>query len=242
MKTSRKINQLPGFTIVELSICLVVLGLIIGCITAGKSIIKQAQIKNLITEQSNYLNSINTFKTVYQAFPGDISNASYYWPNCTSPAANCNGNGNDRIEWSLGEGYRAWQHLALAGLVTGTYDGVSIEPISNYGSGSIWRLENNASQIYGMLANTSNSLELKLNSNANFLPSADAYIIDKKLDDAVPSYGLIYTLNNSSSDCVKQSDGITNLPCTNYSYTAFSTTSYNLGDTSASCYALYFYF
>jgi prepilin-type N-terminal cleavage/methylation domain-containing protein len=85
-----------GFTLVELSIVLLIIGLIIGGITAGSSLIQQANLKKIINEQNNLRSAINNFKIQFNALPGDFSSAANFWPSatCTSGTvpSGCNGN------------------------------------------------------------------------------------------------------------------------------------------------------
>ncbi len=113
-----------GFTLLELSIVLVIIGLIIGGITAGQELIRSAELNRLISEKDRYLVAINTFKLKYNTLPGDMDNASSYWPSCDGTPANCNGNGNGQIN-GITEPYRFWQQLGDSGIINGSYTGIT---------------------------------------------------------------------------------------------------------------------
>lgn len=129
--------QLPerntkAFTLVELSIVIVIVGLIIAGITAGKSLVRSAQLRSITSTIENYTTAIRTFKMQYDALPGDIKNFQSYFP-----AATGNGNSNNRIEWPT-EAIYLWQHLNLAKLIPGTYPGVvAYNPGVTFPKGSI---------------------------------------------------------------------------------------------------------
>src|SRR5450432_676842 len=62
-----------GFTLIELSIVLVIIGLIIGGVLVGQDLIKAAAIRATIQQIEGYNTSVHTFQTKYNAIPGDIS-------------------------------------------------------------------------------------------------------------------------------------------------------------------------
>lgn len=136
--------RLRGFTLIELSIVLVIIGLIAGGILVGGALIRTAEIHRIIREIEDYKAAVNTFQTKYNGLPGDLINAEGIWgsdANCPDTPANldpkqltCNGNGNGRVGYGgfegdpfgvayYGETYRFWQHLSNAGLTTGIYTG-----------------------------------------------------------------------------------------------------------------------
>jgi prepilin-type N-terminal cleavage/methylation domain-containing protein len=176
-----------GFTLVELSIVIIIIGFLIAGISAGTSLIKQASLNKIITDAQNYSTAIYTFKLKYYGYPGDFADANAYWSATTS------GNGNGLIEW-FDESHTAWQQLALSGMIGGTYDGTTEEAIAAYGQGNIWRLESNGDDIYTIPANSKNSLEIFAPS-ALLISGPDAYVVDSKIDDGIPSNGKVYGID-----------------------------------------------
>lgn len=129
-------SRKKGFSLVELSIVLVILGLLVGGVLAGQSLIRAAQLRAVTSEYSRYVSAIRSFQDKYFALPGDMTNATSFWPQAascpgtggtTTPRANtCNGNGNGIIDNTANwEFFNAWQHLANAGLIEGQYAGIS---------------------------------------------------------------------------------------------------------------------
>lgn len=111
-----------GFTLVEIALVLIVIAFLVAGIFAGSALIKEAQIRAVISEMSDYKRSYQAFKERYKAKPGDFANAYYYWPSvseCTSTgtASNCNGDGNGFISFSNQEQRKAWVHLRLAEMI-----------------------------------------------------------------------------------------------------------------------------
>lgn len=135
-----------GFTLLEICIVLVVIGLVVGGILTGKSLIRSSEIKSVGNDLEKYKAAIFLFKDQYNALPGDMKNATQFWgavaggtgigldSTCTDHFDNthtptmetCNGNGNGQINspatyWN--EPWRVWQHLANARLIPGLYTG-----------------------------------------------------------------------------------------------------------------------
>lgn len=137
-----------AFSLVELSIVLVILGLLTGGILGGQALIRAAELRSVSADFSRYQTAVMTFRDKYFALPGDMANATAFWgahdggdglgADClelTTPASGaqtCNGNGDGRIGAVGGactvqaETYRAWQHLQNAGLIEGKLSGVPI--------------------------------------------------------------------------------------------------------------------
>jgi prepilin-type N-terminal cleavage/methylation domain-containing protein len=132
-----------GFTLIEMSIVLLIIGLIVGGVLVGQSLIKSATLKSIITDEQKYITAVNTFRGKYNELPGDMVDATNFWgtdpngcpdwgPSATPQTTTCNGSGNGLIESEgvtesipqLFEGFRAWQQLANAGLIQGAYSGV----------------------------------------------------------------------------------------------------------------------
>ncbi|PZP83749.1 MAG: hypothetical protein DI582_10415 [Azospirillum brasilense] len=123
-----------GFSLVELSIVLVILGLLTGGILGGQSLIRAAELRSVANDLSRYSTSLHTFRDKYFGWPGDMTNATQFWgtastcPNGTGTGTQtCDGNGNgviDNVSNVFYENMRAWQQLGNAGLVEGSYTGV----------------------------------------------------------------------------------------------------------------------
>lgn len=127
-----------AFSLVELSIVLVILGLLTGGILAGQSLIRAAELRSVTADYQRYVAAIQSFRDKYLALPGDMPNAQSFWgvahatpatcaTTASTTALTCNGDGNGQIQGGAGpylEEFRSWQHLANAGLVEGSFTGV----------------------------------------------------------------------------------------------------------------------
>jgi prepilin-type N-terminal cleavage/methylation domain-containing protein len=136
-------DNMRGFSLVELSIVLVILGLLTGGILAGQSLIRASELRAVTTEYQRYATATQTFRDKYFALPGDFRDATRFWQRMTNTAdcitnstaavnaaGSCDGDADAFIEAAAaasqsGEMFHYWRQLALAGLVEGTYSGVA---------------------------------------------------------------------------------------------------------------------
>src|SRR5262247_2138667 len=77
-----------GFTLVEIAIVLVIIGLLLGGILKGQEMINQAKIKNVVADFSGISAAYYGYQDRYRAIPGDDSGAAGRWAGATA------GNGN----------------------------------------------------------------------------------------------------------------------------------------------------
>ena len=117
-------NKQDGFTLVEIAIVLVIIGVLLGGVLKGQELIKGAQVRNLIDQSSSIQAAYYGFVDRYHQIPGDMKGDAAcklignQVPNCVG------GNGKRVIEknnWK--EVSAVWAHLAAAGFIQGNYQG-----------------------------------------------------------------------------------------------------------------------
>jgi prepilin-type N-terminal cleavage/methylation domain-containing protein len=112
-----------GFTLVEIAIVLVIIGLLLGGILKGQEMITQAKIKNVVADFSGVSAAYYGYQDRYRAIPGDDPNAQSRWT--TAPAA-VNGTGDGIVGGTYKttddaqESRKWWDHLRRAGFVSGS--------------------------------------------------------------------------------------------------------------------------
>lgn len=117
-----KATSSHGFTLVELAIVLMIIGLLIGGILKGQELIKNARITTTLNQLKSYDAATLTFMDSYGAKPGDITSPATRLPNCSTSPCNIAGDGNGMIgglsDWT-DENKNYWMHLAKANLISG---------------------------------------------------------------------------------------------------------------------------
>ncbi|MFZ0470367.1 MAG: prepilin-type N-terminal cleavage/methylation domain-containing protein [Thiogranum sp.] len=180
-------KQQRGFTLVEIAIVLVIIGLLLGGVLKGQEMITNAKVRNLADQGSAIKAAYFAFQDRYRALPGDYSQATN-----NISGASANGGGNGQINTAAERGL-VWQHLAAAGFITGNYDGGNV----NVGNGG-WacnstRCPSNAfggtmNLAFGSEAAGTSGSAHELWSGRNVPVEAIAEL-DRKVDDGVPGTG-----------------------------------------------------
>jgi prepilin-type N-terminal cleavage/methylation domain-containing protein len=114
-----------GFTLVELAIVLVIIGIIIGAVLKGQELINSAKIKRAYNQQREIVAAVYSYYDKYGKFPGD-DNTSVARGGVWGGTANGNGNGmfDGGFQYACGAGAGqescvVWEHLRLANIISG---------------------------------------------------------------------------------------------------------------------------
>ncbi|HWH47473.1 MAG TPA: prepilin-type N-terminal cleavage/methylation domain-containing protein [Burkholderiales bacterium] len=113
-----------GFTLIEIAIVLVIVGLLLGGILKVQELITGARVRNLISQQDGTKAAFFGFQDRFRALPGDFAQASTTI-DCIPVCSNGNGNGQVTASGTAGatidEFIAAWEHLSKAGFINGSY-------------------------------------------------------------------------------------------------------------------------
>lgn len=192
----RKTTQ-AGFSLVELAIALMIIGLIVGGILKGQELLESARLKSVLTQVNEYRVAVSTFIDRYDALPGDYDQAAELIQDGL-----LNGNNNGIIEGpgllTQGKDHETasfWAHLAAANLLPspGTSSGTQAKfgagaPKAKIGGGFTicYHPFEDMPGHWFVLGNENGD-----KGNAPGLTPLQAMSLDKKADNGLPTTGKI---------------------------------------------------
>ena len=197
-----------GFTLVEISIVMIIIGLLIGGTFGGMKLIENMRVNRTVQDLKSIESAALTFKDTYGRLPGDLVNPAARLPNCTVAPCATAGNGNRIIGpanhhgttiTNSDENYTFWHHMQAADLLS---LGISNTLDMTYGVGTP-----SAGADYGIRVGDVNAtaatacvswnrtVAYLTNSAADVQSDVDcAFIrqIDGKVDDGMPNTGKLH--------------------------------------------------
>ncbi|MEB3701475.1 Type II secretion system GspH family domain protein [Candidatus Bealeia paramacronuclearis] len=203
-----------GFSLVELAVVLVIIGIIVAGVLKGRDLIENARLKRVISEVHEIQVAMSSFLDKFEALPGDFKKASLL---IQSDLKDGNGDGiigGDGLDTSS-EAFAAWSHLAESHF----YEKIDTkERTAEFGKGSPsssvgggFTIESNPKNLKGhwiILGNKNGK-----HGDGGLLTPTQAFTLDQKMDDGKANSGRVRVMDGSdasSGDCVKP-DGSFNL-------------------------------
>ena len=188
-----------GFTLIEIAIVLVIIGLLLGGVLKGQELIENAKIKSVRNDISGIETALHAYQDRYHALPGDDLTANAALRGWTDSVLG-NGNGalgaaGDAFTSGANENQQLWQHLRYSGLISGNPAGTvanvggRANPIHGYGG------------LIGIGATTA-GWGLGLSGNiicAGDLPAKAAQALDFALDDGVANAGSVRSIAGATN-------------------------------------------
>jgi prepilin-type N-terminal cleavage/methylation domain-containing protein len=187
-----KQQEQRGFTLVEIAIVLVIIGLLLGGILKGQEMITQAKIKNVIADMTGVSAAMYGYQDRYRALPGDDKNATRW----SASIGNADGviNGKYLSTTATDESVLFWDHLRRAGFVSGSgldqpFNAVSGKMGVQTGNGP-----DQGTNPTGVLGTPGSPPTVPITSlilcSAN-LPDKIAISVDSQTDDGVGTTGTV---------------------------------------------------
>lgn len=216
-----------GFTLLELSIVLVIIGLIVGGILVGQDLIKASEVRSTVGQIEKYNSSVNAFRTKYGGIPGDLPAANALAFGLATRAGSAGrGDGNGLVDSTGGtnssevfgqEVALFWNDLSQANLVDGQFTGLTnvdsaaplavttaeislTFPPARLARGNYITVGNNAGINYYLILGLSSVTVTtgQYTATANLTPT-EAYNMDNKLDDGQPNTGVVQAKGTPAS-------------------------------------------
>ena len=191
-------NKQAGFTLIELSIVLVIIGLLLAGVLKGQELINSAKAKNMAADLKNVQLYLYGYQDRFHALPGDDNTVTAHL-GATASAATTGGTvGNGDIEggWnstvSTAESFLFWQHVRLAGFAGGS---------SDITAPATYLPTNTEGGRIGVQSTPSNAIT---NLAGTFVVCSDrisgrlAQQIDSSMDDGAPNSGTIMAVAQTS--------------------------------------------
>ena len=187
-----------GFTLIEVAIVLVIVGLILGGVLKGRELIGGARVRAMVEQMEGIGAAWFAFQERYGAFPGDFSRADR-----RIRGDLVNGNGNGVIDTDAEAG-QVWTHLAAAGLLGGEFDGRAVAasfdcpdrtcPRNPFNRGFMLRFSDQSVGPGGRgLGSGANELW-----SGNRIPVALLAELDRRIDDGLPDRGRLQLSRNAA--------------------------------------------
>lgn len=198
-----KSRKQSGFTLVEIAIVLVVIGLLLGGILKGQQLINSARVRNLADQNSGVQAAYYGFVDRFRNLPGDMTctaaesavGAAVSPGTCTTVVG---GNANGRID-TIVEAGAVWSHMSVAGFLTGTYTGITANAAAYLTGVAAGAVPPNAFQGPILLGHTGDYLQdtargtvvrLAYSFGGN-IPVPLLRDLDQKLDDGTAGTGVL---------------------------------------------------
>ncbi len=188
-----RINQ-KGFTLIEIAIVLVIIGLLLGGVLKGQELIQNARVRNIIAQQDGIKAAFFGFQDRYRGIPGDYTKAN---ANANIPGAGttCGPTTSDSLIDTTDKSICAWYQLSKAGFITGNYTGTgSVADPTNSPSnpfGGLMQLifDNiyaDGATLAGGVSTIPSVHNIKTGTN---IPATILAEVDRKIDDGTPNTG-----------------------------------------------------
>lgn len=226
-------NAKDGFTLVELAIVLVIIGLIVAGVLVGQDMIKSAEIRATISQWEKYNSAMNTFRDKFGGYPGDLRNATNFGfsSRASATAGATTGDGNGLLEDCAAtpgmlvgcENAAFFDDLSTAEMIADDITAVAAlltanhlaagavagtYPEADIKGGTFWTVYSTAGRNWYHLAGF--DITGAGPTLTDTIEPIEAYNIDSKIDDSVSNTGVVQAATDRGTpDDASSADGAT---------------------------------
>ena len=193
-------NKQTGFTLIELAIVLVIIGLLLGGVLRGQELINSAKVKNMARDFQNVQVYIYGYQDKFKALPGDDAAAATHVTGASPGTTGTLGNGVIQGNWNTttngDESCVFWDHVRRAGLAPGS-------TVVNCASGNTYQPRNADGGLVGV--QSVSTLTTITGMTGAYAICSDAILgkfalqLDTTLDDGDPSTGSVRAITSGTS-------------------------------------------
>lgn len=212
----QNMKRQSGFTLVEIAIVLVIIGLLLGGILKGQEMITQARIKNVINDFNGITAAYTSYQDRYRAIPGDDARAAGRWTGSVS------GDGNGTVAGAYNaqpaapaapvtteESNLFWWHLRSSGFIPGPTTGVGVGAQPTNAVGGMIGVQSGGGPTPGPGTLPTMGFSGLVVCSAN-VPDKIAIAIDTQIDDQTAATGSLranlQTVSNGATTLILPTD------------------------------------
>ncbi len=217
-----------GFTLIEIAIVLVIIGLLLGGVLKGQELINAARVRNIASQLDGVKVAYLGFQDRYRAYPGDVGDAqaAAQIPNATVGCGTAGTGfcGNGKIDPA--ENLVAWSHLSKSGFISGSYNGVVGTTQATFQTpttadapsnpfGGFMAIVHDQDYGDGVTTTPANVLNIKTGGS---IPATTIAELDRKVDDGLAYSGQFrttITYGSQAAGCTTGTNGTNTLAYAN---------------------------
>ena len=251
-------SKQKGFTLVEIAIVMVIIGLLLGAVLKGQNLINSARVRSMADQNSSVQAAYYGFIDRYRAVPGDMPpNAACAaigannLAGCSGGTGTVGGDGNGNLSLSggstpedFGEASALWAHLSAANFIVGSYEGGAsgdatyvakvVAPVNAFGGRVIlWRTNQ-----YLPTTSATTRLGFVVGRSA---PASVLAELDGKVDYGHPESGVLRATTTGTGTIANGQDSNCITTGTGGEGTTASPNAWNVTGDSQDCNAIYLY-
>ncbi len=208
-KMRQQLNNQKGFTLIEIAIVLVIIGLLLGGVLKGQELINTARVRSLNNSVDGITAAWFSFQDRYRAFPGDYIDArsTVNLPGTDGVTGPAGGDGNGLVGDNAGvddplERGLVWVHLEAAGYITGGYvDDAAVIAANEYNCSTLICPDNGFGSGMvvgsGQLNQSATTDAHELNTGGG-IPVDVLAELDRKVDDGAATTGLMQVSDDAA--------------------------------------------